>query len=233
MQLLEFIISPLTWVFQTVYEGIFAATGNYGISIILLSLAATLITSPIARKARELEQKEKVRQDEMAPLVAAARERYKGRDRFEKIDEIYQAHGYHPIKSMASLAPLLLQLPFLLAALFMLVNYPPLAGQGFLFVQDLSKPDALALLPGSYALNILPIALTAIALLDSFTKPEATAQSRRRFLIVSLVLLALIYPFPAAVCLYWLCSNFWSLIRSQFSAVTASNREPAPAKSDS
>lgn len=229
MQILELILTPLVWLFQLVFEAIHAAVGSYGLSIVLLSLVVTIVMYPIASSARKLEEKEKLRQERMAPAIAAARVAYKGRERFEKIDEIYQENNYHPIKSMASMAPLMLQIPFLLAALFLLVDYPPLVGRSFLFIPDLSLADGLLPFPvaGFSAINLLPISLTAVALLESHLKPEGTAKSRQRFLIVALVLLALIYSFPAAVGLYWLCSNIWSLLRSMAYRLRPAGPNPA------
>jgi membrane protein insertase Oxa1/YidC/SpoIIIJ len=66
-------------------------------------------------------------------------------------------------------------------------------------------PDAL--LAYSFAetdveVNLLPLLLIGIALMDSYLKPTSTRQTQMRFLIVCTVLLLLIYALPASVCLY-------------------------------
>ncbi len=66
-------------------------------------------------------------------------------------------------------------------------------------------PDAL--LAYSFAetdveVNLLPLLLIGIALMDSYLKPTSTRQTQMRFLIVCIVLLLLIYELPAPVCLY-------------------------------
>jgi len=66
-------------------------------------------------------------------------------------------------------------------------------------------PDAL--LAYSFAetdveVNLLPLLLIGIALMDSYLKPTSTRQTQMRFLIVCIVLLLLIYALPASVCLY-------------------------------
>ncbi len=215
MEYLSSLLSPLTQILQFFLEAIVQVTGSYGLSIMLLSVVVSVVLTPITTIARRLEEKDKARQDKMAPLIANIRTNYRGQERFEKTDEIYQQFGYHPIKSMASLLPLFVQLPFLLAALFLLVKYPPLVGNSFLFIPDLSQPDGLIALPGlPWVLNLLPIALTGVAVFESMIRMEATHQSRRRFLVVAIVLLFLIYRFPSSVSLYWLTSNLFSLFRS-------------------
>lgn len=215
MEFLEGLLLPLTIVLRFILEAIVPVLGSYGLAIMVLSLIVSTLLSPISTIARRMEQKDKLRQEQMAPLIDEVRKNYSGQERFEKTDQIYQNFDYHPIKSMASLLPLFVQLPFLLAALFLLIDYPPLQGEHFLFIQDLGKPDQLLSLPGTpWAINLLPVALTLVAVLESVMRPEATRQSQRRFLIVAVVLLVLIYPFPAGVCLYWLTSNLASFGRS-------------------
>lgn len=192
---------------------IHSVTHSYGMSIIALSVIISLLLTPVTSYARRLEAKESTRQREMAPLIARAKSALTGRAQFEEIDAIYQRFGYHPIHSMISLLPLLIQLPFLLAALLLLVEHPGLNEESFLLIRDLSEPDALLKI-ASLQINLIPIALTAIAVAESHIRPEATVEARWRFLFVAAVLLILIYPFPAGVCVYWLTANSVSLAKS-------------------
>lgn len=198
---------------ELMLDSIHGVTHSYGLSIMALSVVISLLLTPVTAYARRLEAKGSARQQAMAPFIAEAKAASAGRAQFEKIDAIYQRYGYHPIHSMISLLPLLIQLPFLLAAVFLLVDHSGLAGKGFLFIQDLSEPDAL-LSFASLRINLLPIALTAIAIAESHIRPEATVEARRHFLFVAAILLILIYPFPAGVCLYWLTANSVSLAKS-------------------
>jgi YidC/Oxa1 family membrane protein insertase len=213
MEILKTILWPLIAGLESLLALIHSVTGSYGVSIILLSILVSAVLLPVSAQARRMEAKDKERLDLMAPKLAEIRARYTGQERFEKTDEVYQEHGYHPIKSTVSLLPLLIQLPFLLAALFLLSDYPPIQGQPFLFIHDLSEPDGLLKL-GKLAVNVLPIALVGVTLTEAWLKKESTSQSRRRFLIVALVILVLIYPAPAGVCLYWFTSTCFSLART-------------------
>lgn len=211
MSFLHALLWPLTYVLGLVYDGIHQLVGSAGWSIVLLSIAVRTVTAPISRLGRKYEQRERDIQIAMAPAVAAAKKEYSGRRRFEEIDAIYQQHGYHPIQSMASIIPLAVQIPFLLAALFLLIDHPALQGTAFGPIGNLGLPDGLLGLSSIGPLNLLPIALTVIALLELLIQPQQTTSGRVRFTVVSLVLLVLIYPLPAAVCLYWLTSNVFSL----------------------
>ncbi len=213
MDTLEVLLYPIVVAMGFVFEMLHGALGSYGLAIIGTSAVVRLVMYPIIKASLRLEEKERRTQLAMAPAIASATATLSGRARFEAIDAIYQTHGYHPIKSLITLVPLLLQIPFLLGALHLFVDYPALVAAKFLIIDDLSKPDQLVRL-GTLAINVLPIALAAIAVLDSALNRNATRQARWRFLVVTAVLLVLIYPLPAAVCLYWLTSNVWSLART-------------------
>lgn len=210
MEFAELLLSPVIWVMDQVVWLIHKLFGSYGIAIIGLSIMARLALAPIGRIAARAEAKEQAVQAAMSADIANAKKTLKGREQFEAIDRIYQAHGYHPIKGVVALLPIALQIPFLLSALFLLTDHPSIMGERFLFIRDLAEPDGLLPL-GSLHINILPILLTGIAVYESTIRPAMTRPARVRFLIVSAVIAALIYPLPAAVCLYWLTSNLWSL----------------------
>lgn len=213
MSILELLLTPLTALMRVVLELLYSGVGSYGVAIILLSVVVRVLTTPIVRSAAGFEERERLTQVKMAPALAEAKANFRGRERFEKIEAIYEAHNYHPIKSLASLLPLLLQIPFLLSALFLLLDYPPLQGTPFLFITDLAQPDRI-ISTAAFSVNVIPILLTAVAVLEALLNPVATVQSVTKFLIVAIVLLVLIYPLPAAVCLYWLTSNAWSFCSS-------------------
>lgn len=213
MYILSLLLWPISETMKVLLVAFYALLGSYGMSIILLSLTVRLATAPIARYAVVAERKD---QEVLATMESELREfkrTSRGRQRFERTEELYRRHNYHPIKSVASLLPLSLQIPFLLAALFLLTGYPPLAGESWLFIQDLLRPDGL--IPfGDARINLLPIVITIAALADSALKTDSTRTARMRFLIVAVVIAVLIYPMPAGVCLFWLTNNIASLARS-------------------
>jgi YidC/Oxa1 family membrane protein insertase len=206
MAIVESVLFPIIWAMGLVLSALHAVTGSYGLAIVGLSLIVRLITIPIVRLAERAEERDRAIQAKMAPEIEQARREASGRERFERIDAIYQAHGYHPIKSVLSILPMMLQLPFLLSALFLLVDLPALSGERFLFIPDLAAADGLA-----GGINLLPLLIAGISLAESAIKPGLTRGARLRYLVVMIVIVALIYPLPAGVCLYWLTTNVWSL----------------------
>jgi YidC/Oxa1 family membrane protein insertase len=209
MEAVSLILSPIVAAMRVFVDVAFGVTDNFGIAIVLLSTAVRLLTLPIAKLAARSQQRARRVQAEMASEMAAIRSESRGRERFERTEALYKRHGYHPIHSVTSTLPLFLQLPFLLSALLLLSNYPPLAGAGFLFIPDLSRPDGL-IAGGDFRINLLPLLITGVALLESIVGTDSDAAAKRRFLIIAVVIALLIYSAPAAVCLYWLTSNLLS-----------------------
>lgn len=207
------ILWPISEAMRLFLLGAHRLTGDFGLSIIALSLIVRLLTTPIARMAARSEARSRAVHAAMAPELARIRSTSKGRERFEQIESLYERHGYHPIHSVKALLPLFLQIPFLLAAFFLLSDFPPLVGEPFLFIRDLSLPDGLITV-GATPINLLPLLITAIALAESAIRTGGEPGSRMRFLILAVVIAVLIYPTAAAVCLYWLTSNLASLARA-------------------
>jgi YidC/Oxa1 family membrane protein insertase len=213
MHFLEFVLSPIIWLMRQVLELAHGLTGSYGLAIVLLSLAVTLATYPLALISRRAEEKEKALQDAMKPGLDEAKAKYKGEQRFNAIEKVYKAHNYHPIKALRSLGGLALQLPFLIAALLLLVDYAPLAGVPFLVIADLARPDGLIGL-GELSVNLLPLLMVAVSLLDAWANPLMGREAVGRFVILALGLFILVYALPAAVVLYWTSNNVWALART-------------------
>jgi YidC/Oxa1 family membrane protein insertase len=215
MSILPWVLAPIIEAMRLVLVALFQLTGSYGVAIILLSVVVRLVTAPISRIAAKASARDREVRLAMESELSAIRATSKGRERFDRTEALYNTHNYHPIKSMVSLLPLFLQIPFLLAALFLLSDYTPLSGQRFLLVPDLLEPDGLLPL-GGVSVNVLPLLITLIAFAESAIKVDSTRSERMQFLIIGLVIVVLIYPAPASVCLYWLTSTVLSFFRSSF-----------------
>ena len=214
-------LSPIIFAMGFLLNALYGVTGSYGVSIILLSSAVRLGLSPIIRLAARREELAAAKQKAMEPQLAEIRASSTGRERFERTEQIYQEHGYHPIQSTTSILPLFLQIPFLLAALFLLSNDVQLANERFLFIRDLLRPDML-IRGANWSINALPILITVVALAESAIKYRGNRNAQVRFLVVAVVIALLIYAAPAGVCLYWLTSNLLSFGR------TALTQRPRP-----
>jgi len=207
---LHVVLFPIVWAMAQILRLLIAVLGSPGAAIVALSLVMTGLTWPLARMGARHERRVRATLLAMQPQLAEARRKFKGEERFHAIDAIYTAHRWHPIKATMTATGFLISVPLLISSLLLLLDHPALKGQPFLLVPDLSRPDGLLAL-GGFAINLLPVAMSAVAILDAFLKPEMDAGTRRKFYVISLALLALTYALPAAVILYWLSNNLWAL----------------------
>ena len=107
-------------------------------------------------------------------------------------------------------AGFIVMLPVLVSAILLFTGGGVLAGQGFLFIHDLSKPDGVI-----GPLNVLPIIMFAVTLVDAKLRFKNDQKSQVRFLFISVVLLAIVYNLAAGLVLYWTGSNLMSLVINQ------------------
>ncbi len=211
MILYTFFIQPLESLMAWLYASFYDLTGNYGVSIILLSLAVNAILLPLYAIADRLKDNEKQEKEKMAAELENI-SNYSGAEKYYYTREIYRRHGYHPLKSLRVALGFLIQVPFFIAAYLFLGHYENFSGVGFLFIKDLSRPDAL--LKG---INILPFVMTGINLISAFVFTRGTDKSEKvQLYALSALFLGLLYNSPAALVLYWTMNNVFSLGKSWF-----------------
>ena len=116
-------------------------------------------------------------------------------------------------------------IPVFIGAFDMLAENIHLLNAGFLWIKDLSQPDAIFNLPfrlpffGS-ELNLLPILMTGLSVAASalHNPPALNADLRkkqiRNMFLLALAFFALFYTFPAGMVLYWTTNNLISVIKS-------------------
>jgi len=181
-----------------------------GVSILLLSATFALLLLPIQKKAQRTEQriseKMKTVDAEVKPLKGVL----KGEKLFLATEKIYERNGYHPIQSIGMGASFFVMLPVLVSAILLFTGREILTDKSFLFVDDLSKPDGLL-----GVINVLPLLMSAITLVDAKLRFKDDKKSQHRFFFISVVLLIIVYNLPSGLVLYWIGSNIMSLITSR------------------
>ena len=210
---MQSLILPLSHLFQLVLELFYSIVPNYGLAIILLSSVVSVILLPLQLWADKLQQKDLREKDAMRWELDSIKSLSNAQKKFYYTKEIYRRYGYNPIKSMRSLVGLLIQLPFFLAAYFMLGSFEGFSGQSFLIIKDLASPDKL--LKGY---NFLPLLMTLVNLLSAgfylLPKKNLDRSTVLSQLLLPLLFLILLYNKSSALLLYWTCNNIFSLAKN-------------------
>jgi YidC/Oxa1 family membrane protein insertase len=190
-------------------------TKNWGAAIILLTLLINGILFPLTKKSvTSMHQMKKVQ-----PHMQKLKELHK--DNPQKLNkemmELYKKYNVNPLSGCL---PLLLQMPVFISLYQGLIRSIELKGASFLWVKDLSRPDAVGLpfsLPVIGAsINILPLLMVGMMVVQQKISQGAGAQaltgdqaSQQKMMMTMFPLLFgfLFYNMPAGLVLYWLTNT--------------------------
>jgi YidC/Oxa1 family membrane protein insertase len=198
---------------------LYSWTRNYGIAIILLSLIISLIMLPLTRKSlHSMKEMQNIQ-----PETELIRKQYS--DNPQKMNkEIMELYKKHKINPIGGCLPMLLQIPIFFSLYQVLLRSVELKGAPFLWIQDLSEPDAAFALPeamrnlpllGGY-INMLPI-LMAIAMafqqrLSQGGGKKMSEQQRLMAGIMPIMFGFIFYNMPSGLVLYWFTNTLFMLI---------------------
>jgi len=217
----------LRWISQAFYyllSGIVLLVPHWGLAIMLLSVLVSILMQPLSRIADRLQNQVQATDARLSPILSDIKKTYKGAEQSERIIAMYKEAGVHPLYSLKSLAGVLVVIPVFIGAFDMLAENIHLSGEAFLWIADLSRPDAFMKLPfrlpffGEY-LNLLPFIMTGFSFIASklHTHPAMDAALQRRqsrsLVLMSLGFLILFYTFPAGMVLYWTSNNMISVVK--------------------
>ena len=210
------VISPIELVVEILFVSLFNIIGNYGFSLLGVSVLISLLTLPLYRRADAIQKESRKKQEEMAPWLNHIKRTFKGDERFMMNQAYYRISGYNPIYSLKSAVPLLLQIPFFTAAYHFLSHLASLNGVSFFIISDLGKSDAL-LHFGAVSINVLPVLMTLINCISaSIYLKGFPLKDKLQTYAMALIFLALLYNSPAGLVVYWTCNNVFSLVKNVF-----------------
>lgn len=210
----DLIITPLYLLFEIVFEKAYAVTGNYGVSIIVLSLCINILVFPLYRAADAMQREEREKEKKLAKWTEHIKKTFKGDERYMMLQTYYRQNNFKQTDSLKGTVSLVLQIPFFIAAYRFLSGLQQLSGVSFGPLADLSKPDALLSFGGT-AVNLLPLLMTGINLLSGAVYTRGMPlKSLIQLYITALVFLVLLYRSPSGLVFYWTLNNLFSLIKN-------------------
>ena len=210
MLVLETILSPIIWLMKLILDFYILLFSSTGVSILLLSFTFALLLLPFQRMANSKEQRISAKIKSVDAEVQALKGELKGEKLFLATEKIYERNGYHPIHSVGLGLSFFVMLPVLISAIVLFTGNGILAGKSFLIIDDLSMPDGLL-----GPVNVLPLIMSAITIIDAKLRFKNDKKSQYRFFIISLLLLIIVYNLASGLVLYWTGSNIMSLIASR------------------
>jgi YidC/Oxa1 family membrane protein insertase len=191
------LLGTLKWLFRF--------TGNYGWSIILLTIIINLVMFPLRHKSSVAMRKMQAIQ----PQMKLIQDRYShlkmtdpGRQKMnEEVSALYRDRGVNPASGCL---PLLLTLPVLWAFYALLSQSIELRGAPFAgWVHDLSTADPYFVLPALMGLTMF---------WQQKVTPTSVDPAQQRVMMIMPVMFTAMMAFSASgVVLYWFVSQLWAI----------------------
>jgi YidC/Oxa1 family membrane protein insertase len=176
---------------------------NYGWAIVLVTLAINMILFPL--KITSMKSSKKMQM--LQPQIKAINDKYKGismkdprkTDQNQEVMDLYKKNGVNPV---GGCLPMLLQLPFLWAFYKVLGVAIEMRGSHWLWVNDLSQPESLAI-------HLLPLLLVGTQFLMQRMTPQPGVDPAQAKMMMFMPLMFgyMFYFASAGLVLYWLTGN--------------------------
>lgn len=200
----SFVAIPLLQVLKMAH----AATGNYGLDIILLTVSIKILFIPLTHQSfKSMREMQKLQ-----PQMAKIREEFK--DDSERMNkEIMELYRRHKVNPLGGCLPMALQMPVFIGLYSALSNAIELRHAPFVaWINDLSAPDRLGTLalpfiePAGFPVLTLLMGVSMFA--QQWMTPSAGDPQQQRIMMIMPVMFTFMFiNFPSGLTLYWLVNN--------------------------
>ncbi len=203
-----------------VMRSIYLVVRNWGISIILLSVLLNVVLFPLTVKSFKSMQK----MHELHPQMEKLKAQHKNSpDKLNK--EIMELYKKYKINPLSGCLPMLLQMPIFIGLYSALIRSIELRGAEFLWIKDLSMPDAVRL-PAAFpiignSINILPLIMIvgmviqqkmSTKTMGSAVTDEQKQQQKMMLIVMPIVFGFIFYSMPAGLVIYWIVNTALTIV---------------------
>ena len=217
-----FFTKPLFWLLEWLYVQL----GNFGLSILVLTVIVKAVFFPLANKSYAAMSKMKALQPEMEKLKA----RY-GEDRQRMNQELMQLYRREKVNPAAGCLPIVVQIPVFFALYKVLYTTIEMRHQPFYgWIKDLSAPDPLTILTGFglfhwqvpeflhfFNIGMWPLIMGVTMYLQQKLNPQPTDPVQARvFQFLPILFTFMLAPFAAGLVIYWAWSNTLSIAQQYY-----------------
>ena len=190
--MLYIVVWPLMWALNQLYRFL----PNYGVCIIVLTVALRMGMFPLTRKGQQSMKEMQKLQPEMQKI----KERYPN-DRMKQQEEMASLYKKYKINPIGGCLPMLLQIPVFFAFYkALLISIELRHAPFFSWIQDLSGRDPLLIWP-------LLMGGTQILMQKMTPTTSVDPTQAKMMMLMPLVFIFLLLYFPAGLIIYWTCSN--------------------------
>lgn len=190
---------PISKILFAILDGIHKVIGNWGWSIIALTILVKFALMWFSNKSYYSMAKMRA----IAPRLQALKEE-SGGDRMKMSQEMMAIYKEEKVNPMAGCLPILMQMPIFLALYWVLVESVELRhAPWILWIQDLSAMDPWF---------ILPLLMGASMFIQQQLNPQPADPMQAKVMkFLPIIFTAFMLFFPAGLVLYWTVNNLFSM----------------------
>ncbi|MEN6669527.1 membrane protein insertase YidC [Psychrobacter sp. B38] len=190
---------PISKVLFAILEGVHKVVGNWGWSIIILTVLVKIALMWFSNKSYYSMAKMRA----IAPRLKTLKEEH-GDDRMKMSQEMMAIYKEEKVNPMAGCLPILMQMPIFLALYWVLVESVELRhAPWILWIQDLSAMDPWF---------ILPLLMGASMFTQQQLNPQPADPMQAKVMkFLPIIFTAFMLFFPAGLVLYWTVNNLFSM----------------------
>jgi YidC/Oxa1 family membrane protein insertase len=198
--MLTFIAKPLFWILDWIHT----LVGNWGWSIILL----TVLIKLVFYKLSETSYRSMAKMKKLQPKMMAMRERY-GSDRQKIGQAMMELYKKEKVNPLGGCLPILVQIPVFIALYWVLLESAELRQASWiLWYKDLSIRDPYFVLPIIMGVTMF--------LQQKLNPPQADPMQQRIMMMLPIVFTVFFLFFPAGLVLYWVANNVLSIAQQWY-----------------
>tara|TARA_R110000744_G_scaffold131409_4_gene239511 strand:- start:305 stop:2017 length:1713 start_codon:yes stop_codon:yes gene_type:complete len=214
-----FLTKPFFLVLQWMYH----LVGNFGVAILLITVAVKAVMFPLANKS----YKSMSAMKKLQPQITEMREQFKD-DRQRQQQEMMALYKREKINPASGCLPIIVQIPVFFAlykVLFVSIEmrHAPFFG----WVQDLSAPDPTSLFnlfglipfdpPQMLMIGVWPLIMGLTMFLQQKLNPAPADPTQAKIMMfLPLIFTFMLASFPAGLVIYWAWNNTLSIIQQRY-----------------
>jgi len=192
---LTIIAKPIFWLLEKIHGYV----GNWGWSIILLTILIKLVFFPLSAAS----YKSMARMKEVQPRLIAMKEQYKGEP--QKLNQaMMEMYRKEKINPLGGCLPVVIQIPVFISLYWVLLSSVEMRGAPWiLWIHDLSVPDPF---------YILPVIMAVSMFVQTKLNPTPPDPIQAKVMMyMPIVFSIMFFFFPAGLVLYWVVNNLLSI----------------------
>ncbi|MEI6183055.1 MAG: membrane protein insertase YidC [Polynucleobacter sp.] len=192
---LTILAKPIFWLLEKIHGYV----GNWGWSIILLTILIKLVFFPLSAAS----YKSMARMKEVQPRLMAMREQYKGEP--QKLNQaMMEMYRKEKINPLGGCLPVVVQIPVFIALYWVLLSSVEMRGAPWvLWIHDLSVPDPY---------YILPVIMAVSMFVQTKLNPTPPDPIQAKVMMyMPIIFSVMFFFFPAGLVLYWVVNNLLSI----------------------